>query len=297
MKVSAQAAVFLQKDTPKEQKLSVVRGEVSMTYSDLVIVLAYMSLERDDELKAAALKCMRELPCETLESTCTAPDIHPRILDILARVHTTNQPLIEKIIGHPNVDGRTLAFIAGNCSQGSEIYVDSSRQDSKVTNQPGQASNQDSLHLEEGYEAAGEEEDFLNKYKLVQEFDTKEKIKMALKGNKEWRTILIRDKNKIVGESVLKNPRITEQEILVIAKSSERSDEIIRIICSNKEWTKSYQLRKALIENHKTPLQYALRFLSLLTEKDLAFLIKSKNVSSVIVTQARRMLTNKKTGK
>jgi hypothetical protein len=118
-----------------------------------------------------------------------------------------------------------------------------------------------------------------------------------LMGNKEWRSILIRDNNKIVCESVLKNPRITDQEILVIAKSSERSDEIIRIICSNKEWTKSYQLRKALIENHKTPLQFALRFLSLLTEKDLAFLVKSKNVSSVIVTQARKMLTNKKSGK
>lgn len=297
MKVSAQAAAFLQKDTPKEQKLKVVRGEVSMTSSDLVIVLAYMSLERDDELKAAALKCMRELPGETLESICTVPDIHPRILDILARVHTTNQPLIEKINGHPNVDVRTLAFIAGNCLQGSLINVDSSRQDRKSTNQPGQASNRELPLPDEVDGTAGEGEDFSNKYKLVQEFDTKEKIKMALTGNKEWRTILIRDNNKIVGESVLKNPRITEQEILVIAKSSERSDEIIRIICSNKEWTKSYQLRKALIENHKTPLQYALRFLSLLTERDLAFLVKSKNVSSVIVTQARRMLTNKKKGK
>ena len=297
MKVSAQAAAFLQKDTPKEQKLKVVRGEVSMTSSDLVIVLAYMSLERDDELKAAALKCMRELPGETLESICTVPDIHPRILDILARVHNTNLPLIEKINVHPNVDGRTLAFIAGNCLQSSEINMGSSRQDRTVSNQPGQAPHQDLPLPDEGDESVGEEVDFSNKYKLMQEFDAKEKIKMALTGNKEWRTILIRDNNKIVSESVLKNPRITEQEILVIAKSSERSDEIIRIICSNKEWTKSYQLRKALIENHKTPLQFALRFLSLLTEKDLAFLVKSKNVSSVIVTQARRMLTNKKSGK
>lgn len=297
MKVSAQAAAFLQKDTPKEQKQRVVRGEASLTSADLVIVLAYMSLDRDDELKAAALKCLRELPGETLESTCTVPDIHPRILDILARVHITNQPLIDKISGHPDVDERTLTFIAGARLQCAEFNVDSSGQDSEVSDHPCQASSQTSLLPDEVDEAAGEGEDFLNKYKLVQEFDTKEKIKMALTGNKEWRSILIRDNNKIVGESVLKNPRITDQEILVIAKSSERSDEIIRLICSNKEWTKSYQLRKALIENHKTPLQFALRFLSFLTEKDLSFLVKSKNVSSVIVTQARRMLTNKKSGK
>jgi hypothetical protein len=41
---------------------------------------------------------------------------------------------------------------------------------------------------------------------IIQEFDAKQKIKMALTGNKEWRTILIRDNNKIVGESVLKTP-------------------------------------------------------------------------------------------
>jgi hypothetical protein len=297
MKVSAQAAAFLQKDTPREQKLRVVRGEVSMPPTDLVIVLAYMSFDQDQDLKSAAMQCMQQLPGETLESLCAVPDIHPRILDILARVHPTNQPLLEKISEHPNVDGRTLAFIAKNSLADSAINEDGPGQDANQLDQPGQASNQDTSLPDDDFETDGDAVDFSNKYKLVQEFDAKEKIKMAITGNKEWRSILIRDTNKIVGEAVLKNPRITEQEILVIAKSSERSDEIIRIICTNKEWTKSYQLRKALIENHKTPLQYALRFLSFLTEKDLSILVKSKNVSSIIVTQARRMLTNKKSGK
>ena len=68
------------------------------------------------------------------------------------------------------------------------------------------------------------------------------------------------------------------------------SDEIMRLICANKEWTKNYQIRKALAENNKTPLPNALRYISTLTEKDLANLAKSKNVSNVISTQARRIL-------
>jgi hypothetical protein len=132
MKVSAQAAAFLQKDTPKEQKLRAVRGEVPLTSSDLIIVLAYMSLERDDEVKAAALKQMRELPGEALESVFTVPDIHPRILDILVRVHPANQSLIERINEHPNVDERTLAFIAENSIQGPRIQYGQFRQDSKI---------------------------------------------------------------------------------------------------------------------------------------------------------------------
>jgi hypothetical protein len=106
--------------------------------------------------------------------------------------------------------------------------------------------------------------------------------------------LLIKDTNKLVSEAVIKNPRLTEAEVLFIAKSPVNNDDIIRDICANKEWTKNYQIRKALVENNKTPLHQALRFLSTLTEKDLAVFAKSKNISSVIATQARRSLLNKK---
>ena len=81
--------------------------------------------------------------------------------------------------------------------------------------------------------------------------------------------------------------------MLTIAKSKIQNDEIMRVICANKEWLKNYTIRRALVENTKTPLPAALRFMSSLTEKDLGLLAKSKNVSSVIATQARRVLLTK----
>ena len=68
----------------------------------------------------------------------------------------------------------------------------------------------------------------------------------------------------------------------------------MRAICINREWLKNYQIRKALVMNCKTPLPAALRFLATLTDKDIAFLAKSKNVSTVVSTQARRLILNKK---
>ena len=62
------------------------------------------------------------------------------------------------------------------------------------------------------------------------------KIKMAMMGDKEWRLLLIKDTNKLVSTAVLKNPRLTDPEVLAIAKSIELSEEIIRLICMNKEW-------------------------------------------------------------
>jgi hypothetical protein len=117
---------------------------------------------------------------------------------------------------------------------------------------------------------------------------------MALTGDKEWRSILIKDANKLVSGGVVKNPRITEAEILNLVKTGVQNDEIMRLICSNKEWVKNIKIRKALVENPRTPVPNALRFLATLGEKDIAGYAKSKNLSSVISTQAKRMLLNKK---
>lgn len=137
-------------------------------------------------------------------------------------------------------------------------------------------------------------EEFLSKYKIAMVMGIGEKIKMALTGDKEWRSILIKDANKLVSGSVIKNPRITDGEILTVLKAGIQNDEIVRLIIANKEWTKNYMIRKALIECPRTPLPNALRFLSTLNEKDVASYAKSKNISSVISTQAKRLLLAKK---
>ena len=131
-------------------------------------------------------------------------------------------------------------------------------------------------------------------HRQVQLLSTSQKIKMALTGDKEWRTVLIKDTVKPVCCAVLKNPRITEAEIISIIRSSVQFDDIIRIISGNREWLNKYQIRKALVENHRTPLHVALKLLATLPDKDLSSLAKSRNVSSVIATQARKMLIAKK---
>lgn len=147
---------------------------------------------------------------------------------------------------------------------------------------------------EEESSEKSESEEFRSKYQMAQTMGVGEKIKMALTGDKEWRSILVKDSNKLVNGAVVKNPRITEPEILAISKSAIQNDEIIRVICQNKDWVKNYEIRKALVLNHKTPLPVALRFMGFLSEKDLGGMAKSKNISSVLSNQARRMLTNKK---
>jgi hypothetical protein len=163
----------------------------------------------------------------------------------------------------------------------------------EVTPNPDEVADK-SESSEESEEPEEQEEAYQSKYQLAQAMGVGDKIKMALTGDKEWRSLLIKDSNKLVNGAVVKNPRITEPEILAISKSVIQNDEILRVICQNKEWIKNYEIRKALVLNNKTPLPVALRFMAFLTEKDLSGMAKSKNISSVLANQARRVLTGKK---
>lgn len=290
LEVSTEAAECLGDDAPYELKMQTARGETALPAGDLSAALYFLCHDGNSAISATALDTMRNLSEEAILGELTAPELHPVILDIFARLHIGNRELSDQIALHPSVGMDTLGFLAAH---GIETAVYACAAASQVEDlQPDQVPN---IGMdEEGDEEAVDEEEFMSKYQQAQTMGVAEKVKTALTGDKEWRNILIKDSNKMVSGAVIKNPRITDAEVLNIAKSAVQNDEIIRSICVNREWIKIYQIRKALVENSKTPLPFALRFLASLTEKDLAALSKSKNVSSVIVSQARRALMNAK---
>lgn len=132
-----------------------------------------------------------------------------------------------------------------------------------------------------------------NLFALVQTLSVFQKIKLARTGNKEARALLVRETNKIVASAVIRSPKITENEVLAFAKSRSVTDEVLRLIAANRDWTKSYPLKLALAANPKCPAPVAMRFVNHLHEKDLLGLMKSKDVPSAISTHARRLLAKK----
>lgn len=130
----------------------------------------------------------------------------------------------------------------------------------------------------------------LSKHQLALEMRVAERIKMAMTGDKEWRNILIKDPNKLVHGAVMKNGRMTEAEVVVVARSKTSSDELIRLILLNRDWMKNSEIRKALVIHPKTPLPKALRFVGGLTTNELKKLMKSRSIANAIVTTARKEL-------
>jgi len=132
-----------------------------------------------------------------------------------------------------------------------------------------------------------------NLFNLIQQMSIGERLKLALKGGRDARAILIRDSNKIVQRFVLENPRLTEDEVAGMVKNRNTDSEVLRYVGDNREWTRNYQIRLGLTSNPKTPIGIALGFVSGLAERDVRMLAKSKNVSSAIASKARRLLVER----
>lgn len=117
-----------------------------------------------------------------------------------------------------------------------------------------------------------------------------ERLKLALRGNRDSRTLLLRDANRLVQRLVLQNPRITDEEIIALAKNRNIDSELLDGISRRKEWVSNYQVRLALTTNPKTPLAMAVRFVPTLLPRDLRLLAKSKNVPAAINGMAKRLV-------
>ncbi|HJV33830.1 hypothetical protein [Geomonas sp.] len=301
-KISAAAAPYIGADKPRQERLKAATGQVKLPPTDFVLLVYYLCHDPDAEVKQAALTTLRSLPVSFLTQLLGNRELHPNILDALVQLHFRKGELVQLFVTHPMLSEKSARFLAEQSLSAAPAPTPQAPQPAQVAKpaqpQSDQSDRSDTAAAPEDDQPVDEESaEFQSKYQMAQNMGVADKIKMAMTGDKEWRTLLIKDTNKLVSGAAIKNPRMTENEVLAIAKSQVQNDEIMRVICANKEWVKNPQIRKALVENHKTPLPNALRFMQYLSEKDLAHLAKSKNVSTVIATQARRLLLSKKEGR
>ncbi len=112
-----------------------------------------------------------------------------------------------------------------------------------------------------------------------------QKIKLATLGNREARTLLLRDANRLVSLAAAQSPRITDGEILGLANSRTTNADVLRYIYEKRDFVKVYSLRAALVRNPKVPLPTALKFLPTLQEKDIKELSRDRNVPATVMAQ------------
>jgi hypothetical protein len=122
---------------------------------------------------------------------------------------------------------------------------------------------------------------------------TRDRMKLAMKGDREARSILVRDANKVVSSAVINNPRITDHEIENISAMRTVSDEVLRLIALNRTWARSYSIIHNLARNPRTPIPTALNILPRIRTKDLQNMTQNRNVSEAVRRQAQRLTSTR----
>lgn len=115
-------------------------------------------------------------------------------------------------------------------------------------------------------------------------------VKLALTGKRSYAVEGVHSTNRMVASAAIRNPRLTDSDVMKIVRSKTLYEDVVRYICGNGDWTKSYTVKYALVQNPKTPLTLVMRWMPLLRKTDLRNLSKSKQIPSAVQIQAKKML-------
>lgn len=133
----------------------------------------------------------------------------------------------------------------------------------------------------------------VNTVQKINALDVKGRIQLALKGNKEERSILIRDGTKVVALAVLEAPKLSDGEVEKFASQKNVLEAVLRQIPLKRRFMKNYIVVRNLVANPRTPLDLGLGLMKNLLVADLKNLSSNKEVSDTIRKLAMKMFKQK----
>jgi len=327
MKLKASLLKFVSPSSPADVRLAAARrsfGE-ELCAADEITVLFILGFDRDEELSSAAKGSLQEYPLKGLLDAMDSP-LDPLLIKKLLELRGDDDAVKIMAALNPGADDSILADLVEhgpdeviavfsedaalleakpflkealrkNPRTPNSVRVALSEKRSARAEKPfvRETPGKEGFHLDLTDEARSKVDE-QNIYKVVAGLNTGQKLKLALSGNKAARDLLIKDSNRIISMAVLKNPRITEEEVQKVAHTKGTSDDMLRQISKNKEWVKSYSIRVGMLTNPKTPLTVSLKLLDTVYEKDLHSIAKSKNIPNALASAARRKLEAKGKG-
>lgn len=132
-----------------------------------------------------------------------------------------------------------------------------------------------------------------NALQKINRLDVKGRIQLAMKGNKEERSLLIRDGTKVVALAVLDAPKISDGEVEKFALQKNVLEAVLRQIPLKRRFMKNYIVVRNLVSNPRTPLDLGLGLMKHLQVKDMKAISGNKEVSETIRNLALKMYKQK----
>lgn len=129
-----------------------------------------------------------------------------------------------------------------------------------------------------------------NLWERLRNMPRTEKAIFASKAERTERAILVQDNDPQVLFFLLKNPRLTIDEVIRLAKSPHLTYQIAELMMKNTQWFANLEVRVALIHNAKTPPAFAMRILPTLPESEVRVISRGAATSMALKQAALRRL-------
>lgn len=124
--------------------------------------------------------------------------------------------------------------------------------------------------------------------------NTHQRVMQALKGTREERLILVRDRSTLVVRAVMTSPKLSEGEVEQIAGMRSVNEEAIRIIASHRRFLRRYGVVRNLAFNPRTPPGVTVQLMSRLSERDLRLLTRDRNVPELVRKVAQERIEKRR---
>jgi hypothetical protein len=269
---------FERGDVPRDVRLVAAVGGLALQVPEQIAILMLLVSDPDATIAARARRTIVRLPKGTLASFLGNPDVPERVRDFFAARaedvadQTTDEEPVE------DDDAKGEAETTAGTEAGSGEAPDGAS-DGALAQEIGEGSSA----------AADQSVAHAGALRRLSTMNVAERIKAAMQGTREERSILIRDPNRVVAAAVLSSPKLSESDVEAIARMTNVSDEVLRQIGTSRLWAKSYSVVASLARNAKTPVGVSLALLPRLAERDVRILAADRNVPEAVRLSARKL--------
>jgi hypothetical protein len=297
---------------PRERKIAVCAGGAHLLPADRAEILTVLAGDADEVVSARAQDAILSQPVETFVEALKREHALPALFAYAARNLADKPGVCDAMVQNKSCPAEFLVPIVRHLTaMGIQALMEEL---DRISESPALAAalehstsltidQKNQLHELHGPDnlideaalaeaAAAAESDLAKRQTLIQrlaKMTVAQRVQFAMKGGSEARRTLIRDSNKVVQRAVLQSPRLTDQEVEAFASMSSLTDEILRLIASNRNFRKNYTVVRNLINNPKSPLDVTLHMLPMLNAVDLKRLTSNKNVPETLRTTAAKL--------
>ena len=123
------------------------------------------------------------------------------------------------------------------------------------------------------------------------ELELGEKISIAHSAPAGLIPALAAESHARVIQSLLRNPRMREQQVLTLVKRETTSGSVLRVVAQSERWIVRLPIMTGIVSHRNTPVHGALTLVGRMPDQTLRALIKNNEVPPLVAIRAKKILS------